>query len=361
MSVINSTPRKDGFRMPGEHEPQDEICMIWPEFNETWSYGAKPAQLAWVEVATAISEETPVTIFVSHKQYKNARARLPKAVRLVEMTTNDCWMRDMGASFVINDAGERRAVDWQFNAYSSQYEPFHDQYVAEKMCDVLRTDIYKAPFVLEGGSICVDGEGTVFTTESCLLHPGRNPDLTKEQIEENLREYLNVEKVIWFPCGLHNEEDTHGHVDNIIHVVRPGEVILNFCTDESNPNHAISLQYEEILNNTTDARGRKFKIHRMPLAEGPAMTQDFVDHLDYNEFWGDSRIDGERVKASYSNFLITNKRIVVPQFDVPGDREAIEVLERAYPEHTVVGVKGTNIILGGGNVHCITQQVPSAT
>lgn len=197
--IIGSTPKQDGFHMPGEFEPQDHVFMVWPERPDNWRNGAKPVQKTFVNVATAISRHTPVTMLVNRTQYANARARLPENIRVVEASSDDCWCRDIGPTFVVNDAtGEIRGVDWTFNAWGGLvdglYFPWaNDDAMAQKICELQNIDSYRTDgFVLEGGSFHVDGEGTLITTEMCLLSPGRNPHMTKEEIEEKLKEYLSI-------------------------------------------------------------------------------------------------------------------------------------------------------------------------
>ena len=175
-TTYKTTPREDGFRMPGEHEPHAGMWMAWPERTDNWRYGGKPAQLAFVNVAKAIAEVTPLTMAVSAGQYDNARNLLPDHIRVVEITTNDSWMRDIGPSYVVNDKGERRGVDWEFNAWGGLVDGLYfpwdrDDQVAHKICEMEGDGHYRAPIILEGGSIHVDGDGTLYTTEECLLHP----------------------------------------------------------------------------------------------------------------------------------------------------------------------------------------------
>lgn len=359
MPKIDSTPYLDGYRMPGEFEPQDEIWIAWPELNSTWTWGAKPAQEAFVEVATAISQETPVTVIVSQSQYQNACMRLPDTIRIIEMSLNDAWMRDMGPTYVIDDKGQRRAVSWMFNAYGQTYNPYYDEQVAEKIARIHNDDFYQAPFVLEGGSIHCDGEGTLYTTEECLLHDNRNPQYSRKDIERGLSDYLNVEKVIWLPFGLFGDEDTNGHVDNLIHVVGPAQVALTWTDDTNHPQYQISNTALDILLNATDAKGRKIKVHKLPFPKTLVMTESDVLGIDQCEGW--YREAGEPLSASYANFLITNNLVVFPTFNQPSDDVAKNVLREIFPTKKVVGVAGRQIVMGGGNVHCITQQIPSVS
>ena len=237
---IESTPRADGFRMPGEFEEQKQIWMLWPERPDNWRDGAKPAQRVFAEVAKAISEFEPVTVCASPAQYAHARNVLPPEIRVVEMTSNDSWIRDCGPTFVINDKGEIRAIDWEFNAWGGLVDGLYfpwdqDDMVARKVCDMEGIDSYRTSgFVLEGGSIHVDGEGTLMTTKMCLLSEGRNPHMTQEQIEEKLKEYLNIEKIIWVTDGI-DPAETNGHIDDVACFIRPGEVACIWTDDPDNP------------------------------------------------------------------------------------------------------------------------------
>ena len=207
--IIGSTPKADGYRMPAEFEPQDGVWMLWPERNDNWRSGAKPAQETFCQVARAIARFEKVTMCVSAGQYQNARARLPEEIRVVEVSSNDAWVRDCGPTFLVNGQGGLRAVDWTFNAWGGLYDGLYfpwdrDDQVAQKICEMVDVDSYRTEgFVLEGGSIHVDGEGTVLTTEMCLLSPGRNPDLSKAEIEEKLCQYLGCACARrWAcPCG----------------------------------------------------------------------------------------------------------------------------------------------------------------
>jgi hypothetical protein len=228
MTTLNTTPRADGFRMPAEWEPHSQTWMVWPERPDNWRLGGKPAQAAFAAVAKAIAEFEPVTVCVSAGQYENARVRLDADnIRLVEISTDDAWVRDTGPTFVTNASGEVRGVDWTFNAWGGfdggLYWPWQrDDQVARKILEIERCPRYRTEgFVLEGGSIHVDGEGTLITTEECLLNRNRNPHLSREQIEAVLREQLAIDRVIWLPDGLFNDE-TDGHVDNFCCYVRPG-------------------------------------------------------------------------------------------------------------------------------------------
>lgn len=360
-NTLNSTPKADGFRMPGEFEPHAQTWMLWPERTDNWRMGAKPAQKAFAEVAKTIARFEPVTVGVSHQQYLNARQMLPASVRVVEISYDDSWIRDCGPTFVINDQGNVRGIDWDFNAWgglvNGLYFPWDkDDQVAAKVLDMERKDRYKAPFVLEGGSIHVDGEGTLITTEECLLDEGRNPDLSKEEIEENLKNFLNLEKIIWLKKGVYNDE-TNGHVDNLCTYIRPGVVALTWTDDINDPQYEISADAYERLSQATDAKGRKLEIHKIHQPGPIYLTQEESEGVDSVDGTL-PRNAGDRMAGSYANFYIVNGGVIVPTFDDVHDKPALETLQKLFPARKVVGVYAREILLGGGNIHCITQQQP---
>ncbi len=361
MKRIHSTPKKDGFHMPGEFERHRGAYIIWPERTDNWRLGAKPAQSAFVRVAEAISQFEPVTVCVSAQQYANARHMLPEQVTVVEMSSNDSWVRDCGPTFVTNGK-EIRGVDWEFNAWGGLVDGLYfpwdlDDAAAQKICELEHADSYRTEgFVLEGGSIHTDGEGTLVTTEECLLSKGRNPHLSKEEIEESLKQYLGVEKVIWLKRGIYLDE-TNGHVDNIFNFVKPGEALLAWTEDKSDPQYEISHECLEILERETDARGRKIRVHKLMLPKNILITEEEsggVDAVDGTL----PRKTGDRLAASYINFYTANGGIVYPMFGDPNDEAARKTLEEVFPGRKAVGVYAREILLGGGNIHCITQQVP---
>jgi agmatine deiminase len=361
-ATLKTTPAADCFRMPGEFEPHSGCWMAWPERPDNWRLGAKPAQEAYAAVAEAIAASEPVTMAASDAQFENARAMLPPAVRVVEISTDDAWMRDTGPSFVVDRNGGRRGVDWRFNAWGGTegglYFPWdRDDRVAAKVLEIEGDDRYRAPIVLEGGAIHVDGEGTVLTTEECLLNPNRNPELSKEQIERVLLEYLGAEKVVWLGAGVF-EDETDGHVDNLACFARPGVVLLTWTDDEDDPQHQISRDARERLEAASDAQGRSLEVVLLPSPGPLQISAEEAQGVDAAEGTV-PRIAGDRMAASYVNFYLGNSRIVYPLLDPRHDEEAAAILRRVFPEREVVGVPAREILLGGGNVHCITQQVPT--
>lgn len=359
--IIGTTPKQDGYRMPAEFEPQEGIWMLWPERNDNWRDGAKPAQQAFVNVAAAIARFERVTVGVSAGQYQNARARLPEAVRVVELSSDDAWVRDCGPTFLVNDRGGLRAVDWTFNAWGGLYDGLYfpwdrDDQVARKICEIENVDSYRTEgFVLEGGSIHVDGEGTVLTTEMCLLSPGRNPGRSREEIERMLCDYLGCEKVLWIKDGI-DPDETNGHIDDVACFVAPGEVACIWTDDETHPFYHQAQAAYRFLSAATDAKGRQLKVHKLCLTKEPcrlegAATIDAVEGSLPRE-------DGEVSIASYMNFLIVNGGIILPQYGDAHDKLAIDQVRQMFPGREVVGVQTREVAFGGGNIHCITQQQP---
>ena len=362
-AALESTPAADGFRMPGEFGQHDGCWMAWPERPDNWRLGAVPAQEAFAAVAAAIVAAEPVTVAASAPQLRRARELLTEAVRVVELATDDAWMRDIGPTFVVDGRGGRRGVDWEFNAWGGLegglYAPWdRDDAAAARVLEIEEAKRYRAPLVLEGGAIHVDGEGTVLATEECLLNRNRNPGLGREEIEARLRDYLGAEKVVWLGRGVY-EDETDGHVDNLACFARPGLVLLTWSEDESDPQQAISADARRRLETATDARGRHFEVVLLPSPGPLTVTAEEAAGVEAAEGTIPRR-HGDRLAASYVNFYPANDRLVMPLLDERHDEEAAAILARAFPGREVVGVPAREILLGGGNVHCITQQVPAA-
>ncbi len=362
-ATLDSTPAADGYRMPGEFEPHRGCWMAWPERPDNWRLGAAPAQRAYAAVAEAINLSEPVTMAVSDARFADCRSALTPSVRVVEMSTDDAWMRDTGPTFVVDGRGGLRGVDWTFNAWGGLdgglYHPWdRDDRVAAKVLEIEGAARYRAPIVLEGGSIHVDGEGTVLTTEECLLNRNRNPGLSRGEIEQALRAHLGAEKVIWLGRGVLNDE-TDGHIDNLACFVRPGVVLLTWSEDPDDPQYAISHDALDRLRRAEDARGRALEVILIP-APGP-LTMTGTEAEGVQPAPGTiPRRAGERLAASYVNFYPGTTHVVFPLLDERTDGDAERVLRGCFPGRELVGVPAREILLGGGNIHCITQQVPAA-
>ena len=255
----------------------------------------------------------------------------------------------------------KRPDNWRFNAWGGSVDGLYtsweqDDAIARKICELENVDYYSLDdFVLEGGSFHVDGEGTVLTTEMCLLSKGRNPQLTKTEIEQRLLDYLGCQKVIWLPDGI-DPDETNGHVDDVACFIRPGEVACIDVEDTDCPFYVAAQSAQRVLSEATDARGRKLKVHRLCMTRQPVRLQgaETIVHAPGSA----KRENGELCIASYLNFLITNKGVIVPQYDDENDALALEQIRQMFPEREVVGVHTREIVYGGGNIHCITQQQP---
>ena len=361
---LHTLPRQDGFSMPAEFAPHDGCLMIWPSRPGSWGKDPKGARRAFAEIIKAIAESERVYIIADDD---SARVALREqiaggSVVLLDIPVNDAWARDTGPTFV-TDGKEVRGVDWKFNAWGGDHDGLYADYreddaLASAFCRYLGLGCYDAhPFVLEGGSIHSDGEGTLLVTEECLLSEGRNPSLTKEQIEQKLKEYLSAEKIIWLPYGIYNDE-TNGHVDNICAFCAPAEVVLAWTDDESDPQYARSLADYRILSEARDAKGRPLKITKLPLpSKSVTVTKEEAEQIECAP--GEvPREEGERLAASYVNFYIANKAVVVPQFGDKNDEVALNILAKLFPTRKIIPVMTRSVLVGGGNIHCITQQIP---
>ncbi|CAM9868104.1 unnamed protein product [Scytosiphon promiscuus] len=352
--------------------------MLWPTRPDTWKESARPAQLAFAKVAKAIARFEPVTVGVPSSHLQSARTQLDAAgIEVVVVEQDDAWMRDTGPVFVVGGTGNQRSnaqqlrlrnvrgVDWSFNAWGGDLGGCFstwdkDNAIASEVLGLVGADRYKAKMILEGGSVHVDGEGTVITTEECLLNPNRNPTFARSEIENNLRDYLGVESVLWLGQGVIGDSDTDGHVDNLVAFVRPGEVVLHWTDDTRDPQHAVSSNALRKLEDFTDAKGRQLKVHKCPLP-GPLYTsKEDVESLE-RKAGTRERIHGDRLAASYVNFYLANGAVILPGFGVPEDEVASQLFKEIFPGREIVQVNTLDIALGGGNIHCITQQQPRGT
>lgn len=354
-------------RMPGEWEPHRGTIIIWPFRPGSWPKGATEAADAFLEVIRGITKSEEAFVVVNDSCKETARRMLEglEGVTLVEASTDDSWARDIGPTFVKTEDGTVKGINWSFNAWGGEVDGLYaswdkDDAFAEQFLHRFGYEmIDAAPFVLEGGSIHSDGEGTLLVTESCLLSKGRNPSMTKEQIEATLKHFLGVQKVLWLPRGIYNDE-TNEHVDNVCAFVKPGEVVLAWTEEESDPQYELSKACLEYLQQERDAKGRKIVVHKLPIPDYPILVQkEDLEGYVFEE-GEDVREVGERMAASYVNFYFTNGAVLVPCFggeNTQSDKRAMEILAALCPHREVIGIPARAILAGGGNIHCITQQV----
>ncbi len=358
--LCKTTPRADGFRMPGEFEKKAGCWLGWPSRSDVWRNGGKPVQKVWVELATAIATSERVTVAVDHDQFNNARGMLPDNIRVVELSANDAWFRDMGALFLVNNqTKEVRGLDWGFNAWGGLDEGLYfpwdkDDMAAAKMCEIEWIDRYRGPMVTEGGGLQCDGQGTLLTTESVILNPNRNPGMTKGEAEQIFSDYMGIDKVLWLPRGCKFDE-TDGHIDDLACFVAPAELLLSWTDDENDPQYEVYAEAFEILSQATDARGRRLTIHKIHQPAPAVWSQAEAEQVDVTAD-ATQRLAGYKVMGSYINYYVGNSVVVVPEFDDPHDQPAQELLGRLFPDKRVIGLKNAReILLGGGNIACVTQ------
>lgn len=336
------TQQEQNYRMPAEWGPHSRTFMEWPASEEQWPGGYQDACRAYAEVARAIAGFEPVTMIVKPGISGQAAFLCGPSVDILPMEHDDAWMRDNGPTFVVGQRGVA-GVNWQFNAWGEKFSPWQeDNLVAPRLLRHFKVPCLDAPVILEGGSIHVDGEGTLLTTEQCLLNKNRNPRLEKKEIEDILKRYLGVKKIIWLKQGLDGDE-TDGHVDNVACFAKPGLVLVQNCHDPADPNYDIMAENMEILQEATDARGRRLEIMEF-LQPAPVY------------------LDGARLPLSYINFYFVNGGIILPSFGenfCTTDEFAAVLLRDIFPDRKVVTIDAMPIIKGGGNVHCITQQMPA--
>lgn len=358
------------MRMPAEFEPHDGCVMIWPTRPGSWIYDGSDAKRTFSEIADCIAGSEHLFMLTDIDHLKEAESWLSQKENYTNMTlltieSDDAWARDTGPTFVLEDTGTRCGISWKFNAWGGSYNGLYKHYekddrLAEGFCAAIGEKVVRvSDFVLEGGSVHTDGEGTILTTEACLLSPGRNLNLSKKEIEQVLCNYLGGEKVIWLPHGIWQDE-TDEHIDNMCAFIKPGVVVLAWTDDEEDPQYGYSKQAYDILSATTDARGRHPEIIKLPIPKKPVcITQYEADGFTYEE-GENQRQTGERLAASYVNFYISNDSILVPQFGDEHDALAVEILRSVSGRRRVIPIMARSIIVGGGNIHCITQQIPSA-
>ncbi len=390
MNIIdNSCPRDDGFYMPAEFSPHDGTIMIYPVRPGSWGKDRSSSLRAFSRIFLEILKRENLYLLADKAHWDEAKELMdcviadytqdPEKASVLEnrclilpIESDDAWARDVGPTFVVKENEDKavkndiRGINWSFNAWGGEVDGLYatwdkDDKVASAFCNMCEIEYYDAsPFVLEGGSIHTDGEGTALVTESCLLSKGRNPRMNRAEIEDTLKKYLGVSKVLWLPRGIFNDE-TNEHVDNVCAFVAPAEVVLAWTDDEDDPQYELSKADLDYLESETDAQGRKIKVHKLPIPD-KAVLIDENDLSNYEfEEGEDVREVGERLAASYVNFYFINGAALVPQFggeNAKSDERAIKILQEICKDREVIGIPARDILLGGGNIHCITQQIP---
>ncbi len=346
--MSKETPKSLGYRMPAEWEEQEAIWIAWPHNSITWPGNMEEVEQSYIQFIDALHTGQKVNLLVNNEEtkirieskLKESNVNLSK-IHFHNIKNADAWIRDYGPTFVINsNAKDKLAlVKWNFNAWGDKYKDLLlDNGIPYEMNKSLKVPIFEPGIVMEGGSIDVNGGGIVLTSEQCLLNKNRNPQLGKEQIEQCLKEYLNVSKVLWLKEGI-TGDDTDGHIDDIARFVSKGTIVCAYEENKDDENYPILKENLELLKNMTGTNGKKFNIVTLPMP-------------------GIIKIGGKRFPASYTNFYIGNNVVVVPTFRHENDEKTLSILRGLFPDRKVVGVDCKTMIEGMGTLHCASQQQP---
>lgn len=350
MGTTAHTPAALGFRMPAEWEPHEATWLSWPHNLNTWPGAFEGIPETFVEFARELATSELVRINVADAEFEvRVRGLLTRGgvpldrVRFHHHPTNDCWVRDHGPMYLLRDAAgrrERAIVDWGYNAWGGKYPPFDlDNQVPRRVAAESGERCFDPGMILEGGSIEINGRGLLITSEACLLNPNRNPQLSRAEIERRLRDYLGVTKILWLGEGIAGD-DTDGHIDDMTRLVGPSRVVTAIEPDPRDPNHEPLRDNLRRLQSMTDETGRPLEIVALPMPQP-------------------IEFEGQRLPASYANFLIANTVVLVPVFSQPRDAEALAILQGLFLDRRVVGIECTRMVWGLGAIHCATQQQPA--
>lgn len=349
MSV--TTPAQLGYHMPAEWEPHQAVWLSWPHNPASWPGNFEPVEPTVAKAVAALAGSETVHINVLNEEHEahvrevlGAHAAATAGIIFHRFPTNDAWCRDHGAIFVAREIERGRALaatHWDYNAWGGKYPPFDlDRQIPHRMAEALGVERFQTDMVLEGGSIDVNGEGVLLTTEQCLLNPNRNPQLDRARIEQRLKEFLGVHTVWWLGEGIIGD-DTDGHIDDITRFVAADTVVTAVEDDPADPNHAVLRDNLARLTTLRLPDQRPLKIVPLPMPE-PVVYR------------------GQRLPASYANFYIGNRVVLLPIFNGARDAQAIDTLQRCFPTRRVVAIDCTALVWGLGTFHCLTQQVPAA-
>jgi agmatine deiminase len=344
-----STPAALGFRMPAEWEPQAAVWLSWPHNLETWPRHFRPIPAKFAEIVAQISRREKVRINLARPLQKRARSLINRAkaelanVEFFDHPTNDAWCRDHGPIFVKNDrTGEVALTDWRYNAWGDKYPPYDlDNKIPPRIGAVLGLRRFENDMVLEGGSLDVNGAGLLLTTEACLLNKNRNPQLTRAQIEQNLRDWLGVHTILWLGDGIVGD-DTDGHIDDLSRFFSADGIVTVVESNRRDKNHKILQENLERLKSLRTPAGKKFKLAELPMPK-PCFCER------------------QQMPASYANFLVINGAVLMPAFRQPRrDAAAAEVLADCFPGREIVPIDCLDLVWGLGTLHCISQQQPAS-
>ncbi|GAA1515736.1 agmatine deiminase family protein [Streptomyces albidochromogenes] len=335
-------PQEETCTAPAEWGPHSGCVMAWP-WDRTIGWGGLLAdvQAEIAAIARSIARFETVTMVAEPGQAAQARQQCGSSVTVIEYPVNDCWTRDTGPVFALNAAQTQKiGLDFGFNGWGEKFPYDKDDLLPVGVCRHLGVPRRDVAMILEGGAVITDGQGTLVTTEECLLHPNRNPGMTRAQIETTLLAAYGATKVIWLPYGLNNDDVTNGHVDLVAAYLGPARLLIHTQPDTGNPNHARMAANKAVLQGATDAAGRRFELvemhHQPHYRHGGVLVETF----------------------SYTNYYETSGSVVVPIANEPADALALAQFRTLFPGREVVGALARTLGYGGGGVHCVTQHIP---
>ena len=342
---MNETPSSLGYRMPAEWETHSGTWLTWPHNPETWpEQDMQQVETEFMGIIRPLAKNESVHIIVNDEYMENAVESTLNAnnvemknIFLHDIPTNDSWIRDYGPNFIIQSDGKVAANDWDFDSWGRKYKWELDDLAGTVIAEESGLHHFKPEIVLEGGAIEVNGAGTCVTTESCILNPNRNNGISRDAMETVLKDYLGISKVIW----LHGEmegDDTDGHIDNLARFVNPTTMVCAIEEDDEDPNYRCLKNNFDHLRSATDQDDKLFEIVALPMP---------------------GYIGSPRLPASYANFYIANKSVLVPVYGHSNDKRALSILEPLFPEREIIPIPSTTIIWGLGGVHCLTKQQPA--
>src|SRR5712691_3775939 len=348
--MSKQTPAALGYRMPGEWHRHSATWLTWPKDPETWPDRVSQVEEIFLQMMAALAANERVNLLVDDGETEqNVRQRCTfsgaENIRFYRIPTVDSWIRDYGPNFVLNDRGELAYNDWLFNAWGNKYEELkRDNSIPARLESLLNIPRFEPGIVMEGGSIEVNGAGCLLTTEQCLLNPNRNPRLDRAEIEQYLKDYLGVQKVVWLGDGIVGD-DTDGHIDDIARFVSATTIVCVVEDDPADANYKLLQDNLERLRYMTDAQGQAFEILTLPMP-GTISGKSSITR------------DLERLPASYANFYIANGVVLAPAFGHANDARVLETIRRVFPNRRVVGINCEPLVWGMGTIHCVTQQQP---
>lgn len=335
--------------MPGEWEKHSAVWLAWPYDEITFPDGRlKKTEQAYVQIIKHLHTDEDISLLVlNEKMQDSVKAQLLEVgvdlskISFYQTDYADVWIRDYGPTFIINPQSKELAwIKWGYNAYGNKFpDLLKDNEVFFNLRKNIDRRMFEPGIFMEGGAIETNGSGIVLTTEQCLLNTNRNPDLNKTETEKYLRNFLGAKKIIWLKQGIANDH-TDGHIDELVRFVNSKTIVCAYEEDLKDPNYQILEENYQTLKTAADAEGQAFRITKLPMP-----------HLTYD--------DGQRAPASYTNFFIGNKTVLAPTFNDPNDQKALEMLGALFPDKKIIGIDCTNLIYGGGAIHCITQQTPA--